>query len=249
VATDLLGLVPDLLPNGKCDVNSIGPFSLNLLDGSNRGYPDGSAAERERIRERHLRYTQGLLHFLAHDDDVPAPVRAEVVRWGPCADEFADSGGWPHQLYVREGRRMLGAYVLREADLLDARPQADVVALGSYNIDVREVERTWRYLPEYVREPAVFNEGYLSVAVQPYPIPYGALTPRREECENLLVPLCLSASHVAFASVRMEPTLMLLGHAAGLAAAQAARRGVAVQDVDVAALQDALRAQGQVLAL
>jgi hypothetical protein len=104
VATDLLGLVPDLLPNGKCDVNSIGPFSLNLLDGSNRGYPDGSAAERERIRERHLRYTQGLLHFLAHDDDVPAPVRAEVVRWGPCADEFADSGGWPHQLYVREGR-------------------------------------------------------------------------------------------------------------------------------------------------
>jgi hypothetical protein len=144
---------------------------------------------------------------------------------------------------------MLGTYVLRERDLLDARPQDDVVALGSYNIDIREVERTWRYLPEYVRETAVFNEGYLSVGVPPYPIPYRSLTPRRDDAENLLVPLCLSASHVAFGSVRMEPTLMLLGHAAGVAAAQAARRGVPVQDVDVPALQDALRNAGQVLAL
>jgi hypothetical protein len=125
----------------------------------------------------------------------------------------------------------------------------DVVGLGSYNIDIREIERTWRYLPEYHREPAVFNEGYLSVAVPPYGIPYRSLVPRRDEATNLLVPVCLSASHVAFGSVRMEPTLMLLGHAAGLAAAQAARRDVAVQDVDVAALQESLRAEGQVLAL
>ena len=247
-ARDLLGLRPGLLPNGKCDVNSIGPFSLNLLDGSNRGYPDGSREERERIKARHLEYTQGLLHFLAHDEAVPDRIRVEVARWGPCADEFQDSGGWPHQLYIREGRRMLGSYVLREADLLDGLPQADVVALGSYNIDVREIERTWRFLPEYVREPAVFNEGYLSITVPPYPIPYRALTPRREECKNLVVPLCLSASHVAFASIRMEPTLMTLGHAAGLAAAQAARRGVAVQDIDVVALQETLRNEGQVLA-
>jgi hypothetical protein len=122
------------------------------------------------------------------------------------------------------------------------------VGLGSYNIDVREVERTWRYLPEYDRAPAVFNEGYLSVAVPPYPIPYRSLLPRREDAQDLLVPVCLSASHVAFASVRMEPTLMLLGHAAGAAAAQAARRGVPVQDVDVPALQDELREAGQVLA-
>jgi len=248
-AHDLLGLVPDLLPNGKCDVNSIGPFSLNLLDGSNREYPDGDAAARARVRERHLRYAQALLHFLAHDEDVPAGVRAEVGRWGPCADEFADTGGWPHQLYVRDGRRMLGAYVLREADLVDARPQGDAVALGSYNIDLREVERTWRYLPEYARQAAVFNEGYLSVAVPPYPIPYRSLTPRREDATNLLVPVCLSASHVAFGSVRMEPTLMLLGHAAGIAAAQAARRGIAVQDVDVGELQGTLREEGQVLGL
>ncbi len=123
-----------------------------------------------------------------------------------------------------------------------------MIALGSYNIDVREVERTWRYLPEYHRTPAVFNEGYLSLAVPPYSIPYRSLTPRREDAENLLVPLCLSASHVAFASVRMEPTLMLLGQAAGVAAAQAARRGLAVQDVDVASLQDDLRDAGAVLA-
>jgi FAD dependent oxidoreductase len=246
-SADLLGLVPDLIPGGKCDVNSIGPFSLNLLDGSNRAYPDGNADERARIRERHLRYTQALLFYLSHDDTVPEHIRAEVGRWGPCADEFTETDGWPHQLYVRDGRRMVGDYVLREADLLDARPQPDVVALGSYNIDIREVERTWRYLPEYTRTPAAFNEGYVSVAVASYPIPYRSLTPRRDDCVNLLVPVCLSASHVAFGSVRMEPTLMLLGHAAGLAAAHAARRDACVQDVDVDALQASLRDAGQVL--
>ncbi len=230
----LLGLVRDLLPNGKCDVNSIGPFSLNVLDGSNRDYLEG---DREAVRAHHLAYTR---RFLYH---VSPP------GWGLCRDEFADTGGWPHQLYVRDARRMLGAYVLTEHDLVGARPQEDVVALGSYNIDIREIERTWRYLPEYDRTPAVFNEGYLSVAVPPYPIPYRSLTPRREDAEDLLVPICLSASHVAFASVRMEPTFMLLGAAAGVAAAQAARRGVAVQDVDVAALQQDLLGRGQVLAL
>jgi hypothetical protein len=248
-ATDLLGLVPDVLPNGKCDVNSIGPFSLNVLDGSNRAYPDGDSAARTDVRAHHLRYTQSFLYFLSYDDDVPPSIRAELGRWGLCADEFEDTNGWPHALYLRDGRRMLGEHVLRERDLLDAIPQHDAVALGSYNIDIREVERTWRYLPEYHRTPAVFNEGYLSVAVPPYPIPYRCLTPRRADAENLLVPVCLSASHVAFGSVRMEPTLMLLGQAAGVAAAQAARRQVAVQDVDVALLQADLRDECQVLAL
>ncbi len=247
-AGDLLGLVPDLLPNGKCDVNSIGPFSLNVLDGSNRAYPDGDDATRREVRERHRRFAHGLLWFLARDEDVPRHIRDEVSRWGLCADEFTGTDGWPHQLYVRDGRRLIGEHVLRESDLLDASPQEDVVALGSYNIDVREIERTWRYLPEYTRTPAVCNEGYLSVAVPPYPIPYRSLLPRREDAEDLLVPVCLSASHVAFASVRMEPTLMLLGQAAGTAAAQAARRGVAVQDVDIPALQESLRAAGQILA-
>ena len=227
-ARDLLGLVYDLLPNGKCDVNSIGPFSLNLLDGSNRDYLDG---DRAAVRERHRRHAQAFLfHLQTH---APAEIAEEVGRWGLCADEFVDSGGWPHQLYVREARRMLGEYVLRESDLIDPHPQADTVAHGSYNIDVREIERTWRLLPEYVPEPAVFNEGYLSVPVPRYPIPYRSLVPRRDDCTNLIVPVCLSASHVAFASVRMEPTLMQLGEAAGAAAAQCARRGIAVQDADV----------------
>src|ERR687897_118271 len=230
-----LGVVRGLLPNEKCDVNSIGPVSLNVLDGSNRDYLDG---DREAVREHHRRYTSGFLFFLSE--------RGLLDGWGFAPDEF--DGGLPHQLYVRDARRLLGAHVLTERDLLAATPQEDVIALGSYNIDVREVERTWRYLPEYRRTAAVFNEGYLSDAVPPYPIPYRSLTPRRQDSERLLVPLCLSASHVAFASVRMEPTLMLLGQPAGAAAAQAARRGIAVQDVDVATLQQDLRQAGAVLA-
>jgi FAD-dependent oxidoreductase family protein len=228
----LMGLVEDLLPNGKCDVNSIGPFSLNVLDGTNRFYLDGN---REKVRRHHVEYTK---RFLFH---VSPP------GWGLCRDEFVDTGGWPHQLYVREARRLLGEYVLTEHDVVSAGRHDDVVALGSYNIDIREVERTWRLLPEYVATPAVFNEGYVSVSVPPYAIPYRCLTPRRDEADDLLVPVCVSASHVAFSSLRMEPTFMLLGHAAGLAAAQAARRGVAVQDVDVADLQRSLLDQGQVL--
>jgi hypothetical protein len=230
----LMGLVPNLLPNGKCDVNSIGPFSLNVLDRSNREYLEG---DRDAVRAHHLEYTK---RFLFH---------VQPEGWGLCADEFTDSGGWPHQLYVREGRRMRGDYVLTEHDLLESRPHDDVVALGSYNIDIREVERTWRLLPEYTPTPAVFNEGYLSVPVSAYAIPYRCLTPSREDATDLLVPVALSASHVAYASLRMEPTWMMLGHAAGAAAAQAARRGVAVQDVDVPQLQESLRDQGQVLAL
>jgi hypothetical protein len=228
---DLVGLVHDLLPNGKCDVNSIGPFSLNVLDGSNRAYPDGDAPTRRRIWAHHLHYAQSFLWFLSQDEAVPARVRDEVARWGLCADEFQDTGGWPHQLYVRDARRMVGEFVLTQHNLLAGDVLDDTVALGSYNIDIREVERTWRGLPEYVREDAVFNEGYLSVAMPHYGIPYRALTPRREHATNLLVPVCLSASHVAFGSVRMEPTLMMLGEAAGRAAAIAARRGIDVQDV------------------
>jgi len=223
---ELMGLVRDLLPNGKCDVNSIGPFSLNVLDGSNRDYLEG---DREAVRAHHLEYTKRFLFHVAPDG------------WGLCADEFTDTGGWPHQLYVREGRRMLGDYVLTEHDLVESRTHADVVARGSYNIDIREVRRTWRLLPEFTPTPAVFNEGYLSVPVQPYPIPYRSLTPTRDDATDLLVPVALSASHVAYSSVRMEPTWMMLGEAAGAAAAQAARRGVAVQDVDVRQLQEGLR--------
>jgi hypothetical protein len=246
-AADLLGLVPGLLPGGKCDVNSIGPFSLNLLDGSNRDYPDGDQQARARVRRRHLRYSHELLYFLGHDDGVPAQVRRKVARWGLAADEFPDTGGWPHQMYVRDGRRMASEFVLTEHDLLGAVPQTDAVAAGSYNIDIREVERTWRFLPEYDRTAAVFNEGYLSVAVPRYPIPYRVLLPPAGRCSNLLVPVCCSVSHVAFGSVRTEPTLMALGQAAGTAAALAAIGGSAVQDVPTGLLQRALQRDGQPL--
>ncbi|HEX4775715.1 MAG TPA: FAD-dependent oxidoreductase [Acidimicrobiia bacterium] len=222
---ELMGLVRDLLPNGKCDVNSIGPFSLNVLDGSNRDYLEG---DRDAVRAHHLEYTKRFLFHVAPEG------------WGLCADEFTDTGGWPHQLYVREGRRLVGEYVLTEHDLVESRPHADTIARGSYNIDIREVQRTWRLLPEFTPTPAVFNEGYLSVPVRPYDIPYRCLTPRRDDATDLLVPVGLSASHVAYSSVRMEPTWMMLGQAAGAAAAQAARRGVPVQDIDVVQLQEEL---------
>lgn len=248
-AGQLLGLTPNL-PNDKCDANSIGPLSTNLLDGSNWAYPDAGPEEREAIRERHLRYTQGLLYFLSHDPSVPEPIRAELGEWGLCRDEFVDTQGWPHQLYVREARRIVGEVVLTQHDLETRRVKYDGVGMGSYHIDVREVQRSWDYVHAHPRLlPAAFNEGYLSVPVEPYEIPYRALVPRYQECENLLVPVCLSASHVAFASVRMEPQFMILGHSAGVAAGMAVREGLPVQQLSISALRQRLAAQGQVLSL
>ncbi|TDD13177.1 FAD-dependent oxidoreductase [Nonomuraea diastatica] len=245
----LVGLEPNL-PGGKCDGNSLGPFSLSVLDRSAWDYPDAGPDERERIRLHHLHHAQDLLYFLSHDPEVPASVRAELGRWGLPPDEFADTGHLPHQLYVREARRMLGDGHLTEHDLVQGRPQADAIAMGSYHLDVREVQRTWRQVYEHPDPvPMVVTEGYLSVGVAPYQIPYAAIVPRRAECGNLVVPVCLSASHVAFSSIRMEVQYQMLGHAAGLAAAQAAGSGKAVQDIDVAALQDGLSAAGQVLSL
>ncbi|HEV2528269.1 MAG TPA: FAD-dependent oxidoreductase [Thermomicrobiales bacterium] len=236
------------IPNGKVDANSIGPISTNLLDGSAWRYPEADRPERERIRLHHLSYTQGLLYFLGNDPGIPAPIREEMARWGLCVDEFVDTEHWPHQLYVREGRRLVGEYHLTQHDLDRSRPQYDAVGMGSYAIDIREVQRVAWPVPRPERMDAeTYNEGYLSVPVEPYQVPYRALLPRFGECDNLLVPVCLSASHVAFSSIRMEPQYMLLGHAAGHAAALAIRDDVAVHHVAVPELQRALVAQGQVL--
>lgn len=246
-ARALLGLEPNL-PGGKCDGNSLGPFSLNVLDRSAWAYPDGDAATRDVIRTHHQAHTLGFLHFLATDEAVPRSVRAEMARWGLAPDEFADTGHLPHQLYVREARRMLGMTVLTEHDLLAGRSFDDAVAMGSYHIDIREVQRTWRWVHEHPRPIAtVVTEGYLSVPVPPYGIPYRAMLPRPEDCVNLLVSTCVSASHVAFASIRMEVQFQMLGAAAGLAAASAP--GGCVHDVDVPRLQERLRETGQVLSL
>ncbi|GAB2655802.1 FAD-dependent oxidoreductase [Kribbella swartbergensis] len=249
-AGDVIGLVPNL-PNAKCDGNSIGPLSLSLLDGTNWAYPDAAPDDRERIRQQHEDYTRDFLWFMTTDPDVPKAVRDGLSEWGLPADEFADTGGIPHQLYVREGRRMLGEYELTQKDLLP-RPvtQYDAVAMGSYHIDIREIQRTWSVAYEHPDPVAsVFNEGYASVAVAPYQIPYRSIVPRYDDCRNLLVPVCLSASQVAFASVRMEVQYEMLGQAAGIAAAQAVSTGRTVQQVDVRRLQDDLAAAGAVLSL
>ncbi|MCX7522847.1 FAD-dependent oxidoreductase [Microbacterium sp. STN6] len=245
----MLGLEPNL-PGGKSDGNSLGPLSLSVLDGSAWRYPDADAAERERIRLHHLSHTAGFLYFLATDAAVPRRIRETMQRFGLPRDEFADTGHLPHQLYVREGRRMQGAYVLTEHDLIEGRHPRDSVALGSYHLDIREVQRAWRWVYEHPRPIGmVFTEGYLSVQVPLYGVPYRSLTPRAEQCDNLLVPVCLSASHVAFSSVRMEPQYQMLGHAAGIAAAQAVAASVPVQAVSMERLHERLDATGQVFAL
>jgi hypothetical protein len=249
-AGDVIGLVPNL-PNAKCDGNSIGPLSLSLLDGTNWAYPEADRAERERIRQRHEDYTRDFLWFMTTDPDVPPRVRAELSTWGLPPDEFTDTGGLPHQLYIREARRMRGEYILTQHDLLP-RPvaQYDSVAMGSYHIDIREMQRTWSMAYEHPDPVAsVFNEGYLSVRVAPYQIPYRCIVPRYDDCRNLLVPTCVSASHVAFASIRMEVQYEMLGQAAGIAAAQALATSRAVQQIDVHHLQESLHATQAVLAL
>jgi hypothetical protein len=238
------------LPGGKADGNSLGPFSLSVLDGSAWEYPEADSTRREEIRLHHLHHAQDFLWFLANDPDVPASVRREMQTWGLPADEFADTGHLPHQLYVREARRMTSERILTEHDLRAGVIPADVIALGSYHLDIREVQRTWRWVHEHPDPIAmVVTEGYLSVPIPVYGIGYGALTPHREECSNLLVAVCVAASHVAFSSIRMEPQYQMLGQAAGTAAALAARAGVSVQDVDVRELQERLRDAGAVLAV
>ena len=238
------------LPNEKAEINSVGPISLNLLDGSSWAYPDADYPARDSLWNRHLEYAKRLMYFMANDPSVPEHIRSEVAEWGLSRDEFVDTEHWPHQLYVRTGRRMLGEYVMTQKDLEVDTVKYDAIGMGSYNIDVREVQRTWIRMsrfPELV--PEVYNEGYISIPVAPYQIPYRAITPRYQEADNLLVPVCLSSSHVANSSIRMEPQYMILGQAAGIAASLAVRDSLAVQRVPMGDLQARLASQGQILSL
>ncbi len=163
-------------------------------------------------------------------------------RWGLPKDEFTDNGGWPHQIYVREARRMIGAYVMTENELLNRRPTPDPVGMGSYTIDSHNVQR---YITP---EGHVQNEGDIGVPLPgPYQIAYGSLVSRRGQAGNLLVPVCVSSSHIAFGSIRMEPVFMILGQSAATAASLAIERNLAVQDVPYSALRDRLIADGQIL--
>ncbi|MEX1077000.1 MAG: FAD-dependent oxidoreductase [Pirellulales bacterium] len=244
------------LPNGKSDVNSQGPVSTDL-PGAAWEYPEAAPERRAEIWKQHLDWAHGMMWFLQNDPSVPAKLQTRVRAWGLCRDEFTDTGGWPHQLYIREGRRMLGATVVTQRDLMEQRPKPDSIGMCGYNIDIREVQwvsiRTFDFgkQREYRQNPRaadrVFMEGYLSQPVDPWQIPYRALTPKPAECENLLVPVCASMSTIAFASFRMEPGYMIAGHASGVAAAMAAKDEIAVQKVNMVALQEKLRVQKQVI--
>jgi hypothetical protein len=234
---DELLLIRADLPNAKADFNNRGPFSTDYI-GASYGYPDGTYAERARIWREHVLYTKGLLYFLANDPDVPASIRNPMNAWGLAKDEFTDNGNWPYQLYVREGRRMVGDFVMTQKDLQTELTKPDAIAMGSYNSDSHNVQR-------FVQpDGSVQNEGNMEVPVQPYQIPYRVMLPRRTEAANLLVPVPFSASHVVYSSMRMEPQYMMIGQAAGVAAALALEHNVAVHDIDVAELRRILKAQG-----
>ncbi len=232
----------DPVPNRKTDTNNHGPFSTDFI-GANYDYPEASYERRREIVKAHEDYQQGLMYFLANDPKVPQDVREEMAQWGLAADEFTDNGNWPHQLYIREARRMVGQYVMTEHDTFSEREIADPVGMGSYTLDSHNVQR-------YVKPDGfVQNEGDIGVKPKagPYRISYGSLVPKREECTNLLVPVCVSSSHIAFGSIRMEPVFMILGQSAAVAAALAIDGDMAVQDVGYAALEKELLGLKQVL--
>ncbi|TCP33197.1 FAD-dependent oxidoreductase [Sphingomonas sp. BK235] len=233
----------DRIPNGKADVNNYGGFSTDNI-GMNYGYPRGSDAARAAIAREHRRYQQGLLWFMANDPRVPAETRARMGRWGLCKDEFTRNRGWPREMYVREARRMVSDFVMAEPHVRGQKTTPRPIGMGSYQMDSHNVQR--------VVDARGFarNEGNIEVGVaRPYAIAYDAIVPRRSEATNLLVPVALSASHIAYGTIRMEPVFMILGQSAAAAADLALRDGAAVQDVSYPRLRERLLAERQILAL
>ncbi len=231
----------DAIPNGKTDTNNHGPFSTDNI-GRNWDYPEASYARRKAIEQEHAQYQQGWLYFIANDLRVPEDVRTEMAKWGLAKDEFQGSGNWPHQMYIREARRMTGQYVMTENELLKKRATPESVGMGSYGMDSHNIQR---YITP---EGYVQNEGDIGVSTNgPYQISYGSLVPKRGQVANLLVPVCLSSSHIAYGSIRMEPVFMILGQSAATAAVMAIEKGLAVQDVPYTELRGRLEKDGQVL--
>jgi len=233
----------DAIPNKKTDTNNHGPFSSDNI-GMNYEYPDGSYEKRNEIIKEHIDYQMGLLWFVANDERVPEDIRTKMATWGLAKDEFTDNNNWPHQIYVREARRMIGEYVTTENNLMQKREVPEPIGMGSYGMDSHNVQR---YITP---EGYVQNEGDIGVGLPaPYSIPYGSLVPKKAECENLLVPVCVSSSHIAFGSIRMEPVFMILGQSAAAAACIAIDEDLAVQDVNYENLKTVLLEKGQVLTL
>lgn len=234
----------DPMPNAKTDTNNNGPFSTDNI-ARNYDYPEASYKDRAAILAEHEQYQRGLFYFLASDPRVPEPVREDMASWGLAADEFADNNHWPRQIYVREARRMVSDFVVTERHLRRLEPTPDPIGMGSYNMDSHNVQR---YVARDDQGRAIVrNEGDVQVSPGgPYPIGFGAIIPKRDECTNLLVPVCASSSHIAYGSIRMEPVFMILGQSAGIAASLAIEENVAVQDIDRGRLSAQLTSAGQV---
>ncbi len=231
----------DPIPNFKTDVNNHGPFGFDNI-GMNWDYPDASYERRAEIIREHTSYQKGFLYFLSTDKRIPADVRREINEWGYARDEFKDNGGWPYNIYVRESRRMVGKYVMTENDVLSKREVPEPIGMGSYTMDSHNIQR-------YVTpEGYVQNEGDIGVeASRPYEISLGAILPKPGECKNLLVPVCVSASHIAFGSIRMEPVFMILGQSAATVAVMSIDLGRNIYDLSYDEIRKILESDGQIL--
>lgn len=221
---------PDLMPNRKTDINNNGPFSIDMI-GMNYDYPEAGYEQRWEITKQHENYIKGLLYFIGHSKRIPGHLRTDMLRWGYPKDEYADNGNWSPQMYVREARRMVGAYVMTQANCEGKERVEDGVGMAAYTMDSHNTSRV-------VVNGMVKNEGDVQVGgFPPYPISYRSLIPKESECRNLFVPVCLSATHIAYGSIRMEPVFMVLGQSTALAAVQAIDKKIAIQAVDVKQLQ------------
>jgi hypothetical protein len=233
----------DPVPNRKTDTNNHGGFSTDNI-GMNYDYPEATYKRRREIIREHEQYQKGLMYYLANDPGVPEAIREKAARWGLAKDEFKDNGNWPHQIYVREARRMVGDFVMTERHLRGLDPTPESVGMGSYNMDSHNVQR-------YVDASGhARNEGDIQVSPgRAYPISYRSLVPKRSECTNLIVPVCLASSHIAYGSIRMEPVFLALGQSSACAAALAIDGGLDVQAVPYEKLRPTLLGLGQVLEL
>jgi FAD-dependent oxidoreductase family protein len=232
----------DPIPNRKTDVNNHGPFSSDNI-GMNYIYPEGSYEQRKEIICEHTLYQKGYYWFLKSDPRVPEEVREKMSEWGYAKDEFYDNGGWPYNIYVREARRMISDFVMTENEVLGKAPVERSIGMGSYTMDSHNAQR-------YVTaEGFVQNEGDIGVHTPPYQIDMGSILPVKEECTNLLVPVCLSCSHIAFGSIRMEPVFMILGQSAASLAVISIEKEKGVHDISYETLAVQLQKDGQVLVL
>jgi hypothetical protein len=242
--------ISDFMQLQEGDSNNQGGFSTDNIGASDH-WPEADYAERENIYQDHVSYQQGMMWFLTHDERVPEAIRRAVGAYGLSPTDFQETGGWPHQLYVREGRRMVSDYVMTEHNCRGQIVAEDSIGLAEYNMDSHHCQRCVVTVTEAKtgeRRAVVKNEGDVQVHVPgPYPVAYRSIVPKQAECSNLLVPVCLSASHIAYGSIRMEPVFMVLGQSAGTAAAMAINADVPVQQIDYSKLRTRLLADHQML--